>query len=215
MEFRHATAEKGIKVLTESLIAALEKHSRTLWLVPGGSNIPLSVRVMRAIPEALTYKLHIMLTDERYGEPGHEDSNASQLYAAGFEPQHAVFIETLRPGLSLDETVRRYGETFMRENAAAGYSIGQFGIGADGHIAGILPHSPAAHSNAPAAGYESAPYTRVTLTFPALRNLDMAYVFAYGEEKRGALGRLAKTSDDLAAQPCQILRQIPESYVYN
>lgn len=215
MEFRHISSGKGVKTLTESLVAALEKHSRTLWLVSGGSNIPLSVAAMRAIPEALTYRLHIMLTDERYGEPGHDDSNAAQLYAAGFEPQHAVFLETLHPGLTLAETARRYGDTFMRENAAAGCSIAQFGIGRDGHIAGILPYSPAASSDAPAIGYESAPFTRVTLTFPALRNLDMAYAFAYGKEKRTVLDRLAKPSDDLAAQPCQILRQIPESYVYN
>jgi len=50
-----------------------------LWLVPGGSNIPIAVEAMDMIRKemsglSLKY-LTITLSDERYGSVGHKDSN--------------------------------------------------------------------------------------------------------------------------------------------
>jgi len=215
VQFIYENADDAASSLADSLTAALDKHSRVLWLVPGGSNIAIAVNVMRAIPEALTAKLHIMLTDERYGEVDHADSNFRQLREAGFDTKQAVFIPTLQSGLSIEATVPAFSEVFERESGQAGFVIAQFGIGADGHIAGILPSSPATASQSLCVGYHTDQFDRLTLTFTALKRVDTAYACVYGDSKKPTLLQLQSTETPLAEQPCQILRHIPEAYVYN
>lgn len=217
MQFIYTTSESdtGVQRLLDSLSDALSVHSRVLWLVPGGSNIAIAARVMQQLPDGLLGKLHIMLTDERYGEVDHPDSNFRQLREAGFDPRGATFIPTLMAETTLQETAAAYAANFEREADAAGYIIAQFGIGPDGHIAGILPGSPASSAEQLAAGYHTDTFERVTLTFPALKRIDEAFAFVFGEAKQPALLQLKDTSTPLPEQPCQILRQIPEAYVYN
>jgi 6-phosphogluconolactonase/glucosamine-6-phosphate isomerase/deaminase len=217
VEYIYQPAETwiGKQALIDALTLALEKHSRVLWLVPGGSNISIATEVMQVLPEAFTPKLHIMLTDERYGEVGHPDSNFWQLQEAGFEPKQATFIPTLKMGLSLTQTAQTCAENFLKESKEAGFIIGQFGIGPDGHIAGILPHSPASTSTNLCEGYHTEQFDRLTLTFLALKHIDTAYAFVYGQTKKTALERLKQATADLVDQPCQILRHIPEAYIYN
>jgi 6-phosphogluconolactonase len=217
MQFIYITSESqaGPQALIDSLGTALSLHSRVLWLVPGGSNITLATKVMAALPEGETHKLHIMLTDERYGPVDHPDSNLRQLREVGFEPQQATFIPTLLDGLSLEETAQKYASNFNHEANDAGYIIAQFGIGPDGHIAGILPGSPASTANDLASGYHTEQFDRVTLTFPALKRIDEAFAYAFGAAKKPPLDRLKNESVPLAEQPAQILRQIPEATVYN
>lgn len=205
----------GVTDLENALTRSLMKHSRVLWLVCGGSSITKIAAAAHGIPSGLSAKLHILLTDERYGEPGHKDSNYQQLLAAGFDPKQGVFLPTLQPKLSLAKTAAVYGAVFQKEASEAGYIIATFGIGPDSHIAGILPHSPAAGAKELAAGYDAGQFKRLTLTFPALQRIDAAYAFAYGEAKKPALTKLRDTKAELIDAPCQVLQAIPESYVYN
>ena len=217
MQFIYTTSESdtGPQKLLDSLSDALSLHSRVLWLVPGGSNIAIAARIMQQLPDALLEKLHIMLTDERYGAVDHPDSNFRQLREAGFDPRMATLIPTLTPNTALDATVMSYADNFAREADEAGYIIAQFGIGGDGHIAGILPGSPAATTGELAAGYHTETFDRITLTFPALKRIDEAYAFVFGDAKRSALEALKHGPLPLTEEPAQILREIPEAYVYN
>jgi 6-phosphogluconolactonase len=217
MQFIYMTSESdiGAQALIDSLSDALSTHSRVLWLVPGGSNIPLAARVMQALPDDITHKLHIMLTDERYGPVDHADSNFRQLREAGFSVKQAHFVPTLEAGLSLEETAAQYAANFEREADEAGYIIAQLGIGPDGHIAGILPGSPASTSEKLAEGYVTEQFARVTLTFPALKRIDEAFAYAFGAAKQATLIRLKTQKTPLREQPAQILRQITEAAVYN
>jgi 6-phosphogluconolactonase/glucosamine-6-phosphate isomerase/deaminase len=207
--------EDGVQPLVKRLVAELTAQDRVLWLVPGGSNIPLSVKVMDELPSELTAKLAIFLTDERYGPVGHSDSNTQQLTEAGFNPKNATVVPALAPGFDLENTCTRYAHAIEDAFSKAGIIIGQFGMGADGHIAGALPGSPAVLSDKLVVGYETESFTRITLTPRALKKIDVAYAFAFGNAKQEALDNLAHKELTLDKQPAQILRQIAESYVYN
>jgi len=215
MQFIHTDAATGIRELSTHLTQLLTEEKHTLWLVPGGSNIPFVIQAMIDIPEELTKGLTIMLTDERHGPIGHPDSNAQKLQVAGFNPKRAKFIPVLT-GDSLQETAQKYDATAGRVFHETDVAVGQFGIGADGHIAGILPRSPGTSALGElAVGYEANDHIRLTLTFPALRYIETAYAFVYGDTKREALQRLHDEDIALADQPAQILKAIPEAYVYN
>lgn len=208
--------DDGVAALTERLVRELADGKRVLWLVCGGSNIPSIVQVMRGISPELSKGLTISLTDERYGEPGHKDSNWEQLKHAGFDTEQASTLPVLGPGKDLDRTVKDYGLMIGKAMDDNDITIAQFGIGPDGHIAGILPGSAAAEEDkALAAGYESPPLVRVTLTFPALRRVSAAYAFAFGEPKRHALKQLRAGASTIKDQPARILDELPEAYLYN
>lgn len=214
MQFIKQAASGGVEGLGSRLQQELTAGKRVLWLIAGGSNIPLTVAIMAALPDELTAELTIMPADERFGLPGHPDSNAHQLLEAGFQPKLARFIPILT-GDGLHATATQYN-TAAAEALAGAAVIAQLGMGADGHIAGILPHSAACEvTDRLVTAYEGPDYTRLTFTFPGLRRIDTAYVFAYGSNKREALVRLRGEDVPLAEQPAQILKALPSAYVYN
>ena len=215
MQLIKAPLETAEAVLRERLLNELNNSNRVLFLLSGGSNIQTAVRIISAIPENLKANLSISLIDERYGDAGHSDSNWQQLLLAGLTSDAATFYQVLQ-GKDLEETREAY-EAFIKTSLEENdISVGLLGIGPDGHTAGILPNSPAASENSQlVAGYTSEPYKRLTLTFPALKKLSTAYIFAYGETKKPTLQQLKSQNIDLSEQPAQILKQLKEAYLYN
>lgn len=207
-------AQDGITALSERLINELDEGKRALWLVSGGSNIPLSVQVMENIPASLSRKLTVLPADERYGKPGHPDSNVSQLLQAGFKPHQAELLTVLE-GLSLEATRERYEQMAKDAFQQADIILAQLGMGADGHIAGILPHSAALESGNFVSAYQGPDFSRLTLTSHAIKRIEVAYVFAFGAAKRNALEHLQQQMLPYAEQPAQMLKELPEVYVYN
>lgn len=206
--------ELAIDAISQRLISELTDGKRVVWLVPGGSGITAVVKIMETIPTPLSNLLTITLSDERYGEPGHDDSNWQQLTAAGFQGKEARLLPVLISGASLEEVTAAFDSLLAQAISSNDVVIAQLGMGADGHIAGILPGSPATQASGLAAGYITEQFTRVTTTFHALEHADAAYVIAFGAEKLAALEQLSQDVP-LADQPAQILKQIPEAYLYN
>lgn len=214
MQVLRETTDLGVK-LADALTSALQTHDRVIWLVPGGSNISISVDASQRLDDELTRKLIIMQTDERFVALDSSDCNWHQLAMAGFDTKHAATFPMLIEGKSRDEVAKEYSEVVLREFIAADYIIGQFGAGADGHIAGIKPHSPATASDELVCGYEGEDFERVTLTFPALQQVDEAFAFVFGEAKRPILEQLLGDISSLAEFPAGVLRTTPISTVYN
>ena len=206
----------GAKTLAEELSLLLKQHYRVLWLVPGGSNIKIAVMVMDILVKDLDdvelSRLRVTLTDERYGLMNHKDSNYGQLIEAGFDFEKVTFVPVL-VGLPLYETINNYGLEIEKLFIWADVIIGQFGIGPDGHIAGVLPATKGVYSDEVAVGYESDPFIRITLTLKTIRKIDEAYAFVIGSKKRKAL-LLLKQDVSLNDLPSQILKDIPKVFLY-
>lgn len=205
------------ELLAGKLTDTLTSHRRVIWLVPGGSNVPISIAAMNLLDEAMTEKLVIMQTDERYVPADDPDCNWKQLRDGGFDIKRATAYPVILPeSHSLEMTVSRYEETARREFDQADAIIGQFGIGPDGHTAGIKPHSPATVTKTLVSGYQAEDFTRVTLTFPAIRRLSSVVAFAHGDDKRPVFEELAgTTSPPLEDMPAGILHSVGDSTLYN
>src|SRR5579875_617679 len=155
MQFvKSADTNAAITALSEALLGAVQAGKRTLWLIPGGSNIQTAVAVMNRMPEPLSAHLVVTLTDERYGAPGHKDSNWQQLLEAGFTARAAQCYPVLTREADVQAVRDEFELTLTRLFNECEVAIGQFGMGADGHIAGILPGSPAVEAPGLAAAYE-------------------------------------------------------------
>ncbi len=213
---KQTMAENSLDDLGQRLIKELKQDKNVLWLVSGGSNIASAVTVMKSIPSNLKMQLTIMPVDERYVPVGHADSNFQQLINAGFDSGDAILLNILDSNLSLEQTDERFKSLAGQAFEEADVIIALLGIGTDGHIAGILPSSPASQElRKYVVSFESTSYTRITLTFPALRKINAAYVYAFGVSKAGALTKLKDENISLELQPAQILKELDEAYVYN
>jgi 6-phosphogluconolactonase/glucosamine-6-phosphate isomerase/deaminase len=208
--------DDGVADLTERLVRELAAGKSVLWLTSGGSNIPASVQIMDNISANLSRNLSVSLADERYGDPGHSESNWAQLIQAGFSGKQAALLPVLQAGASFEQTISSYTKLIDEAFANHDVIIAQLGIGQDGHIAGIVPDSPAAAEKTKlVAGYQDPPLARLTLTFPGLRRITAAYAFAFGKPKQRALVSLQSKASDLSHEPAQILNELPEAYMYS
>jgi len=208
--------DDGVADLTERLVRELDAGRKTLWLVTGGSNIKASVKIMDTIPTEMSRNLTVLLADERYGEEGHADSNWAQLIEAGFDGKQAKLLPILREGKSFEDTIEYYQSLCEEAFSENDTVISQMGIGTDGHIAGILPGSAAANETEHfVIGYKSSPFERLTMTFPALKEITADYSFAFGQPKRDALQMLRDKTNNISHIPAEILKELPEAYIYN
>jgi 6-phosphogluconolactonase/glucosamine-6-phosphate isomerase/deaminase len=219
MKFVRESMGVAAQVIAQSICDGLFTHDRVLWLVSGGSNLIIEKDVMDMVRKHANGRLGslaIMPMDERYGPPGHPDSNIQQLREVGFDPGCAMLVDILLHNTPFDQTISFYSELTATALANAKVVIGQFGMGTDGHVAGIKPGSPAAESDeSTVAGYTWSDYKRMTLMPAALRQITFGYLLAYGADKKKMLERLQKKATSFKKLPALFLYELPDVYVYN
>ena len=107
-----------------------------------------------------------------------------------------------------------------RKNYSDGQVIATIGVGADGHVAGIMPNIDlGAFGNKWAVGYDAGQSNkfplRITATFEFLRGeVDFAIVYMSGEEKRPALERVLADNGTLAETPARIFREMKNVKIF-
>jgi 6-phosphogluconolactonase/glucosamine-6-phosphate isomerase/deaminase len=219
MQFLREDQQSAVQAIATSICDGLFAGERVLWLTSGGSNVAAEVAVMDMLCTHASERLDglaILPMDERYGKPGHADSNSEQLRVAGFDPGIATWVDVLMHDLPFDQTLSFYNGVTAAAIANAGLVIGQFGLGSDGHTAGILPGSPATEiDEATVIGYEWSDYTRLSLSASALSQIHTAFVLAYGAGKKAALKRLQKNAEPFADLPSVLLYKIADTRIYN
>jgi 6-phosphogluconolactonase/glucosamine-6-phosphate isomerase/deaminase len=213
-----STPDVGIEEQSKKIAFLLTEQKRVLWLICGGSNLPIAVEVMNLVRQNVSLfdleKLTIMQTDERYGPVGHTDSNWQQLLDLNFN-MTGLKVHPILRNHSLVKTVEEFSEEINTNFAKADVILAQFGMGADGHIAGILPHSLGVSSNTPACGYEGEPFVRISLSFSSLEKIHIAFAYVFGESKKRAVDDLVSKDLTLDDEPAQILKKIPEVHFYS
>lgn len=185
----------------------LKQGKEVLFFVPGGSSIAVAVKVAELLKSQPHDKLSTTLTDERYGEVGHKDSNWQQLLDKGFDLPEAKLIPVLT-GDDFETTVHNFNENLAYEFNVAKYTIGLFGVGKDSHTAGITPGSIAVKYPDLVCGHQTDKFARITVTPTLIKELDEAVVFMQGEEKWQVVKDFEKNIDVMKA-PVQILKKIP------
>jgi 6-phosphogluconolactonase/glucosamine-6-phosphate isomerase/deaminase len=193
--------------IASSINIELGLGKNVLWFVSGGSSIPVEILVAGKINEKFTNKLVVTLADERFGPSNHSESNWLKLMNAGFKIKGAKMIPFLNDK-NMRETTEEIREVISTELQNAEFKIGIFGIGIDGHTAGILPHTLAVSSKEIVCMYETDLHNRLTITPRTIEMLDEAVLFAIGENKWEAIEKL---SNDIPIddEPAQILKKVP------
>jgi 6-phosphogluconolactonase/glucosamine-6-phosphate isomerase/deaminase len=210
-----ANPEPLIVQLVTTINNALSQGVPVAWLLSGGSAIPIAIAVAKQlVPGEPRQLLRILQIDERYGMVGHANSNWQQLLDAGFQCEGAQYRPVLH-GLSFTLTIETYTETILDALGNCDLRIGLFGIGPDGHTAGMLPGSSAAsEAKELVVGYPGPDFPRITITTPAIARLDLAVAWVGGEAKRATLKTL-QGGAALTTQPAQAIKQAKNWFVYS
>ncbi len=214
MKFIKIPLESALTDLGNQLLSHLSNQEKVLWLVSGGSNIGNTIAIMNVIPDQYKSNLELLLVDERYGPADFERSNYNQLIKNGLKLGQARF-ETILRNISIEASGALLANRFEVALRQSDFTIAQIGIGKDGHIAGILPSSPAINSKDLVATYQAADFDRITLTFKALQQIDHIAVFCYGPDKREALDKIYSNNSSVNTIPGLFLQQIKRVRVYN
>lgn len=215
---------ENLEVVADFVASAIWEHlksgEKVLFFMTGGSSIDVCVRIAEILKnnlaknsQNLAQNLTITLTDERYGKVGHTDSNWQQLLEKGFDFENAKLVPVLS-GREIEETVLEFNKILNAEFIEKEYKIGLFGIGLDGHTAGILPESKAVSFADWACSYDTPQFSRITITPQAIEKLDEAIIFTKGADKIKVLENL-KEEIEIKKQPAQILKKVPLLTIFN
>lgn len=210
--------DQPIKSAANSLAATikqkLQNNSRVLWLLSGGSSLTIANLVAEELSGLDLDKLSVTMTDERYGEIGHNDENWQTLIDNGFSLSGAKLYRPLN-GESRQKATANLAAWLKEELKLADYKIGIFGMGADGHTAGIKPSSSAVDSPDLAADFTGDDFERITITPLAIKQLDEAVIQISGADKKDQLQQLLTSSLPLNDQPAQALKSIATANIYS
>jgi 6-phosphogluconolactonase/glucosamine-6-phosphate isomerase/deaminase len=207
------SVDEAAEYLAECIGSHLENGENVFWLVAGGSSISVAVEASKILANSRLKNLSVSLTDERYGPIGHKDSNWQQLLDAGFSLPGAKLLPVLN-GDNLDDTVLSYAGILAAECNKCSFCIGLFGIGLDGHTAGILPSSPATVTKALAIGYDGGTFQRITMAPEAIAKLNEAVVYTFGKPKWPILDKLEKDVP-ASTMPAQLLKTANKLTIFN
>ncbi len=208
--------KEGALDLANAIAFALKENKKVLWILTGGSSIPSCVEVLNTLKNLNLDLKRVMvtLTDERYGGVGHSDSSWQKLIDAGFDFGAVNSIPVLT-GISFEETASDFEININKAFTESDIIISQFGIGSDLHIAGILPNSPATKETKLVSSYTSDQFQRITLSFEAIRKIQKAFVFIFGESKKAVISELKESLAPLSEKPANILKEIGEVFIYS
>lgn len=203
-----------IDYLEEVISSQLQMGKSVLWLVPGGSAMSVPSQVSKRLQSTDTSQLFVTLTDERYGQVGHQDENWLQLSDLGFVLGNGGGYRVLT-GDDIQLTTEKYYLKLADLFGQYDFKIGMFGIGADGHTAGIKPGSVAVDSQNFAESFSGDDFQRITMTPKAVRLLDEVVAFAYGDDKHLTLKQILTTDLPLIDQPAQVLKTVDRSTLFS
>ncbi len=178
-------AKDPSEFIASKILKQLEQGKKVLWLIPGGSAEKVALLSIETISRHPHENLTVSLTDERLGKVGHQDSNWRE-----WNLPEAKLIPVLGTGNWL--------KVLAREIENNDYKIGLFGIGEDGHTAGLLPEKSVSK------------WKRVSITPELIKKLDEAVLYAEGKNKQPILDSFQKGM----SMPAQVLKEVPKLKIF-
>lgn len=146
-------------------------------------------------------RVHVFFGDERNVTVTHPDSNEGQARTALLD--HVTIPAENIHGYGLDggdmaAAVVRYEDVVTRV-APDGFDVHLLGMGGEGHINSLFPHSPATAEKArlvtAVTDSPKPPTQRATLTLPAVARAQRVWLLVAGAEKAEAAAHVAAGAD--------------------
>ena len=195
-------AAAGDRLVDAILDAIAARGTATIVLTGGGSGIAMLRRVGEHAARIDWSKVHLFWGDERYVPADDDDRNEKQAREALIDridipPRnvHAMPASDGEFGHDIDAAAVSY-EHVLAAHAQPGEPAPEFdvhllGMGPEGHINSLFPHSAAVRETGRlAVGVENSPKPpprRITLTLPAIHRSRAVWLIVSGDNKAEAV----------------------------
>lgn len=205
-----SVAEAVAARLATRLVTTLAGRGEASVVLTGGS---LGIATLAALADAASRdsvdwsRVNVWWGDERFVPSGHPDRNDQQARAALLDHVaieesrvHAMPAAASVPGRAgaddVHEAASAYADELARHASVESHApVPRFdvlllGVGPDGHVASLFPHSPALYDTRTVVGVEGSPKPppqRISLTLPTIQCADEVWLIAAGESKAAAV----------------------------
>ena len=170
--------------------------SARVVLTGGGAGIGLLEKIRERAEEIDWSRIHVFFGDERNVPLDHEDSNERQAREALLDHVDIPADHIHGYGLgSVDmaEAATAYEQT-VRDVAPDGFDLHLLGMGHEGHINSLFPHTPAVRETERLVlsvdDSPKPPPERVTLTLPAVARARRVWLLVSGADKAEATAQI-------------------------
>ncbi len=209
-EARDAASAAAAARIAELLEYRLEHQPRASIVVSGGTS-PLDCFGALARTPLDWDRVEVLLSDERWVPPDHEDSNeklareALLVDAAAAAELKPVYAEGMTPEQRCDD--------LQDPLPVLPFSCSLIGMGADGHFASLFPDADnlnlgldveSGRLYVPVAT-EASPHPRVSMTLAGISRSDEIVMLFFGEEKLAVYERAREDADGFPVS--KLLRQ--------
>jgi 6-phosphogluconolactonase len=190
-ETREEAAIAAARRIGEALLRRLDGQGAASLVVSGGTS-PAGVFDELAKTTLNWPGVHVILSDERWVPPEHEDSNEKlvrETLLAG-EAQDASLLPVYRPDVTIEERCSEISEELLQ--APFPFACALLGMGEDGHFASLFPDAENLQEGLDVDSRQlcipvqtaASPHPRVSLTLSALSRSDEIVLLIFGDAKR-------------------------------
>ena len=214
MKYIHIDSTEPVTTyLTDTIKDKLSSGQSVLWLLSGGSSGEVCIDVSKRLRSENLENLYVTMTDERFGPVGHANENWQKLLDDGLDLPGAKLYRPLI-GMDRASTTTQFAHWLENKFEDVDYTIGVYGVGTDGHTAGIKPVPSAVNADGWAVDFDGHDFERITMTFDAISRLDEAVMQAMGADKAQVLDDFLNKDIDSKVQPVQILKSVNKLTVF-
>ena len=209
-QLAHDVASRLLTVLT-----ALQAEGRVPHIALTGGTIAdkIHAEVARQTPGSPVHweDVEIWWGDERFVPRGDPQRNALQARRAMLDhipvrPSRVHEIPSSDDAASPDAAAVMYSD-MLRNSGAGEFDVVMLGLGQNGHVASLMPHSPALRvTDEIAVGVTDSPKPppeRVSLTFDALNRSREVWFVVAGEDKSDAVARALAAEGTVEETPAR------------
>jgi 6-phosphogluconolactonase len=190
-ETREQASIAAAQRIGEALARRLEAQGEASLVVSGGTS-PAGVFAELAKMALPWPGVHVILSDERWVPPDHEDSNEKlvrETLLAG-EAKGAKLLPVFRQGATIEERCSEMNEALLL--APFPFACALLGMGEDGHFASLFPDAQNLQEGLDVDSRQlcipvqtaASPHPRVSLTLSALSRSDEIVLLIFGDAKR-------------------------------
>lgn len=200
-----------------------------LFLIAGGSSLDVLEYIL---PEFIPENLTVTVTDERFTDDMDQNNfdtlQTTKFYSDISEVESFVINTAVFAGDDIDFHAARFEKNLKEwiEEFPNGKIIALFGIGADGHTAGIIPHVyegdlfdqkfssdalvATVIDKAELGGFPE----RVTTTFSFMKKVHYPIFYIKGNGKKEALIKALDPNTKLSDTPARIMTELRDVFIF-
>lgn len=162
-------------------------------------------------------KIELFMVDERYVSKDSKQSNFKMIeenLLSKLPPLKGFY--DFNTQIPLEESAEQYDELLEKRGGKL-FDLVLLGMGVDGHIASLFPHSETLKEKIKLATTSKSPdgLSRLTLTFPALFSSDKIMLLIQGKEKKETLkAMVSKEKMELNKLPAKMILKHPHVEIY-